>query len=92
MYSINIFATHCSFQPPNMDRAGSLPGDGGQLLAELCAERDALLRFGGRDDKEGGEGRDSIDVPCHSLRLLEDGTYTHEKETRESAPIFDYLV
>ena len=86
MYSINIFATHCSFQPPNMDRAGSVPGDGGQLLAELCAERDALLlRFGGRNENEGG--RDSIDVPCHSLRLLDNGRYTHEKETRESAHI-----
>ena len=75
-----------------MDQVVSGPGDGSRLLAELCAERDALLRLGGPDDKEGGEGRDSIDVPCHSLRLLEDGRYTHEKETRESAPIFDYLV
>ena len=68
-----------------MDQAESVPGDGSRLLAELCAERDALLlRLGGRDGKEGG---DSIDVPCHSLRLLEDGRYTHEKETRESAHI-----
>ena len=59
-----------------MDQEVSVPGDGSRLLTELCAERDALLlRLGGRDGKEGGcgEGRDSIDVPCHSLRLLEDG-------------------
>ena len=69
-----------------MDQAVSVPSDGSRLLAELCAERDALLlRLGGRNENEGGEGRDSIDVPCHSLRLLEDGRYTHENETRESA-------
>ena len=76
-----------------MDQAESVPGDGSRLLAELCAERDTLLRLGGRDDKEGGEGRDSIDVPCHSLRLLEDGRYTHEKRNEGVClPIIDDMV
>ena len=57
-----------------------------RLLAELCAERHALLQLGGRDDDDDrdgdgdGDGEDGIgnavDTPRHSLRLLEDGECT----------------